>query len=77
MKLFNTSTLCVCNFIMRVYSTLVMLCFCGDYIVGKFLFSLKIMLQLLLVTLPLELRAFQEDSTKMTFQDTKMVLVER
>jgi hypothetical protein len=41
MRLLNTSTLCVYNFIMRIYSTLVILCFCGNYMVGKFLFFTK------------------------------------
>ena len=35
MRLLNTSILCVCDFI-RVYITLIMLCFCGDHMVGKF-----------------------------------------
>jgi hypothetical protein len=58
MRLLNASTLCVCDFIMRVYSTQVMLYLCGDYMVGKNLFLLRIMLQLLSVALPLELGAF-------------------
>jgi hypothetical protein len=41
MRLLNTSTLCVCDFIMRVYSTLVMLCFSGDYIIGNFFIFIK------------------------------------
>jgi hypothetical protein len=41
-RFLNTSTLCVCDLIMKVYSTLVMLCFFGDYVVGRFLFLLKI-----------------------------------
>jgi hypothetical protein len=36
MRLLNTNTLCVCDFIMRFYSTLLMLCLSGDYIVGFF-----------------------------------------
>jgi hypothetical protein len=59
MRLLNTSTLCVCDVIMKVYSTLVMLCFSGDYIVGIYIyFFIKNMLQLLSVALPLELGAF-------------------
>jgi hypothetical protein len=56
MRLLNTSTLCVCDYI-RVYSTLMMFRFCGDHMVGEFL--LRIMLQLLSIALPLELGAFQ------------------
>ena len=59
MLLLNTSTLCICDFIMRVYSTLVMLCFYGKHKVEVIIFIFnKNMLQLLPVALPLELGVF-------------------
>jgi hypothetical protein len=60
MRLLNITILCVCDFIMKIYSTLVMLCFSGDYIVRIFFFTF--MLQLLSVTPLLELEAFHNCS---------------
>jgi hypothetical protein len=60
MRLLNNNTLCVCDFIIRVHSTLVMLCFCGDYIVRNFFFFfIKNNVTIALVALPLELGVFQ------------------
>jgi hypothetical protein len=60
MRLLNITILCVCDFIMKIYSTLMMLCFSSDYIVRIFFFTF--MLQLLSVTLLLELEAFHNCS---------------
>ena len=56
-----TSTLQVYDFIiMEVYSTLVMLCLCGEHKVGVIMFFNINMLQLVPIALPLELEVFQK-----------------